>query len=323
MNTPRFAVLEKFDPRSLQRLREVPGAQVEWLPKQSDLAEVLIIRSKTEVNKELIRRFPSTKWILSTTSGFDHIDFQLTQEKGILVSHTPHSHVNSVVELTFGLLLNTVREIRLREQDVRKGHWRAEERKPGSTLQGRSLGVVGLGRIGTRVAQVAKAFGMHVSACDPYAPLKHWEATGAERCSWEELVRTVDVVTFHVPLTPRTRYLFNADTLDAVPDGLIVINTSRGEVVDESALRQGLQEGRIAAAALDVLEVEPLKLGHPLLGAPNTLITPHIGALTEQALAAAGEEALEQVSHWLAGRPVPDTLPPQAEWYLDSFPTEG
>ena len=315
MNKLKVAITDRFHPQAMSLLERHP--QIELVPLGPQV-DALIIRSKTKIEKELCERLPNLKLVISTTSGFDHMSLKVAAEKGIVLMHTPEAHAQSVAELTFALLIGCARNLQNLRVDMDKGEWRNPQRAPGTLLQGKRLGIVGLGRIGSRVARMAKAFEMQVAACDPYQEDHVWEQLQIERLSYDEILRSQDILSYHVPLTPRTRYMFNKDCLEVIQDGLILINTCRGEVIQEVALLEGLSSRQIGGAGLDVFEYEPLKVNSPLLSMNHVFVTPHTGALTETAFLQASLEGANKLIQYVETGKTSDTLPPQTEWFRDS-----
>lgn len=246
-------------------------------------ARALIVRNQTQVNAELIAAAPKLEIIGRAGAGLDNIDTQAATDAGIVVTYAPHENSVSVAELTIGLMLALARKVPAAHTDTSGGGW---NRKVfiGTELSGKTLGVVGLGRIGTLVAQRAKAFDMQIIAHDDFVDptAGHVRAIDAKLVSLDELLREADFVVCHVPLTDETREMFNADRFRLMKPTACFVNTSRGETVDETALLAALREGRIAGAALDVRSVEPPDRS-PLNELDNVILTPHIAAFTDEA----------------------------------------
>jgi D-3-phosphoglycerate dehydrogenase len=303
--------LIKADPRYL-----VSTGSVQKLSYADSLkVEVLIIRSRTLVTRDLLTQFKNLKWIISCTAGFDHIDFTATSEfPNLQICHTPSAHTQSAAELTWALLLACVRKLPQAISATQKGHW---DRQPlvGSELAGKTLGIVGLGRIGLKVAEIAHAFGMQIIAFDPYQDQERFEMAKATRLSFQELIMTADVLTFHVPSSKETKKMLRISHLEDLARGVILINTSRGDVIDPILIHEGLQSGSILAIGLDVHHKEPLPLDTPYLTHPRCISTPHIGAQTQEALKKVSLEALLKLEQISRGQSVGDTLPPKALWF--------
>jgi phosphoglycerate dehydrogenase-like enzyme len=261
---------------------------------------VVAMRERTPFPRAVLARLPNLKLLVTTGRRNDSIDLEAAREAGIPVCGTGISAI-AAPELTWGLLLALARHIPAEDAGVRRGGWQTTT---GVELAGRTLGVLGLGRIGTRIARYARAFDMTVLAWSQNLTEPVAREHGARLVSKAELFELSDIVTIHVKLSDRTRGLVGAAELDLLgPRGLLV-NTSRGPVVDEAALVAALQESRIGGAALDVFDVEPLPAGHPLRTAPNTVLTPHVGYGTAENYAVFYADAIADIEAWLAGEPV-------------------
>jgi D-3-phosphoglycerate dehydrogenase / 2-oxoglutarate reductase len=307
----KVLVLESYSMAAVARLRTAPG--VVQTDKLED-AEILLIRSQTKVDKELLDKAKNLKLVVTSTSGFDHIDWRETQKRGIVAAHTPEANARSTAELAIGLMIAFERQLPQAIKNVRGNQWR-QGLKRTQGLDGKLLGIVGLGRVGSRVAEIAHALGMKLQAYDPYVGEDVFARTRAERTGFIELLRTSDVVTFHVPLTKETKHFMNQPTFGEMQSDAYIVNTCRGPVVDENDLMVALDDGTIAGAAMDVIEREPPPAGHRLLTHPKLLLTPHIGAFTESAWERAGQEAVDKVFQFLKGEKLADTLPLSAPWF--------
>jgi len=244
--------------------------------------EVLIVRSRTKVKREIIEKGEKLQVIGRAGAGLDNIDLKAAEERGIKVLNTPEAPAYAVAELTLALMLSLARRIPFADKTMKKGKW-FKKQLVGWQLYGKTLGVIGLGNIGEKVARLAKAFGMKVLITKRTPPstelLKELEA---EFVPLEELLRKSDIVTVHVPLTPQTYHLIGEREMALMKDGAFIINTSRGKIVDEKALFQALKTKKLGGAALDVFETEPAT-NYALINLPNVICTPHIGAQTVEA----------------------------------------
>ncbi len=311
---PRILVTENITGPDMDRLRAETDLEVVFDPglwqDAARLAEALaaaegiIVRNQTKVTAELIAQAPGLKIIGRAGAGLDNIDTGAATEAGIVVSYTPRENSLSVAELALGLMLSLARMIPAADRDTRSGGWNRQT-FTGGELSGKTLGVVGIGRIGTLVAERAKAFGMTLIAHDDYADpaAPHLAALGVSFHSLDDLLEQADYVTTHVPLTDETRHLFNADRFARMKDTAFFLNTSRGEVVDEAALAEALKAGGLAGAALDVRETEPPAADHPLAGLDNVVLTPHIAAFTREAQDRVVATVCRDVANVLRGRP--------------------
>lgn len=246
-------------------------------------AHVLIVRSKTRVNKDLLKRAKRLKVIARAGVGLDNIDVSEALKRGIKIINAPEGPVSSVVELTFCLMIMALRKVLHSNLEVKKGLW---IRPIGSELSGKTLGIVGFGRIGRRVATISKTFGMNVIAYDVRDIKREGKSLGVRVVKeLPELLKTADIISLHVPLNSRTYHLISENEINMMKDGAIIVNTSRGAVVDTKALLRALENGKISAVALDVLENEPPKeeWEFKLINHNNVVVTPHIGSQTKEA----------------------------------------
>ncbi len=243
----------------------------------------IIVRNQTQVTAELMAAAPKLEVIGRAGAGLDNIETDAASEAGVVVTYAPRENSISVAELTIGLMLCLARKIPAAHLDTSEGHWNRKA-FTGIELFGKTLGVIGLGQIGTMVAERAQAFGMTIIVHDDYvAPdANHVKELDARLVSLNDLLREADFVTTHVPLTDETREMFNKERFALMKPSAMLINTSRGEVIDEEALSHALQNQQLAGAALDVRSVEPPGQS-PLDKLDNVIFTPHIAAFTEEA----------------------------------------
>ncbi len=268
-------------------------------------AKVLLVRNQTQVTAELLHAAPKLLGIGRVGVGLDNIDISVASSLGIVVVAPLNANATSVAELTIGLILAMARKIPQADRSTKEGYW---DRKGcmGMELSGKTLAICGLGRIGGMVARLARPFGMRVVAFDSF--VKHDSAivreTGALLCeSLDETLDQADFVSVHLPLTGETRQVFNRKMFASIKPGAYFINTSRGAVVDETALVEALQTGRLAGAALDVREVEPPGARGILESMPNVILTPHIGAFTIEAQQRTFEAVEVDADRLLSGQP--------------------
>lgn len=277
-------------------------------------AHGLIIRSRTSIDENFLKKAPNLQVIVTATSGFDHIDLAATQKWGVTVMHTPRANIESATQLTWSLILSCAHKTLQGHRMVKDGAW-DRDLITGIELNGRTLGVIGLGRIGSRVAEIAQAFGMIVVAHDPYAEDETFEKLKIPRLSYEEVLKTSDILTFHVPKTAETEHMLNRSQFEYIQRGVILINTSRGTVVKEADLVEALENGWVKMAGLDVFEKEPLSRESKLLKMQQVILTPHIGANTEEAFYKASSLAAQKLIYFLTDGSTSDTLPPRVPWY--------
>jgi D-3-phosphoglycerate dehydrogenase len=246
------------------------------------LAVGLIVRSATKVDGEMMARAAGLKVIGRAGVGVDNIDLAAASKRGIAVFNAPGGNTNAAAELTMALMLALARRLTEADRSMREGRWDRTSFQ-GIELKGRTLGLVGAGRIGGEVARRCQVFGMDVLVYDPYLTEDRAEQLGVRLVSLDHVIENADVISCHVPLTDETRGLIDASRFGRMKVGVLVINASRGGVIDEVALANALHDGTIAGAALDVYEREPLSEESPLRSAPNLVLTPHLGASTEEA----------------------------------------
>ena len=276
------------------------GLTKEQLLEKIKDADVLVVRSGTKVTRDVIERAEKLKVIGRAGVGVDNIDVEAATEKGIIVVNAPDASSISVAELTMGLMLAAARNIPQATASLKRGEW-DRKRFKGIELYGKTLGVIGLGRIGQQVVKRAKAFGMNIIGYDPYIPKEVAESMGVELVDdINELCKRADFITLHVPLTPKTRHIIGREQINLMKKNAIIVNCARGGLIDEKALYEALKEKKIRAAALDVFEEEPPK-DNPLLTLDNVIGTPHQGASTEEAQKAAGTIVAEQIKKVLRG----------------------
>jgi D-3-phosphoglycerate dehydrogenase len=255
----------------------------------------LIVRSATRVTRAVVAAGRDLAVIGRAGAGVDTIDVDAATERGIVVMNTPGGNTTAVAEHTLALLLALARRVPAADASLKAGRWE-KSRLVGVELFGKVLGVVGLGRIGTEVARRALAFRMHVIAFDPYLTREAAERLGVESVELDELLARADFVSLHVPLTGDTRHLLGERELARLKPGARLVNCARGGLVDEAALARAIASGQVAGAALDVLEQEPPPPDHPLVRLPQVVVTPHLGAATDEAQTAVALAIAEQVA---------------------------
>lgn len=317
----KILVTDRFSQESFMYLQSHPWAEVIradspiHLPMEHLIsAHALIIRSRTQINEELLRKARNLQVIISATSGFDHIDLEATKKWGITVMHTPTANIESAAQLTFGLVLTCASQILNAHRMVKSGEWDRDQVR-GFELSGSHYGIVGLGRIGQRVAQIAKSFNMQVAAYDPYQDDEVFEKLSVQRVSFEEILKASDVLSFHVPRTLETDQMLNRSHFEYLNRQLILVNTSRGTVIHENDLCDAIEKSYLKAVGLDVYEKEPLSRNSKLLQFPNVVLTPHIGANTEEAFYKASKIAATKLVSFFGDGSTSDTLPPRVPWY--------
>jgi phosphoglycerate dehydrogenase-like enzyme len=261
---------------------------------------VVAMRERTAFPRHVLERLSDLRLLVTTGMGNAAVDLVAARDHGVVVTGTG-GFGTPTAELTWALILGLARDIVQEDESIRSGGW---QRAVGADLAGSTLGVVGLGKLGSRVADIGLAFGMEVIAWSQNLQSATAQARGVRAVSKDELFRTADVVTIHLQLSERTRGLITKDDLALLKPTATIINTSRGPIIDEGALLDALSSGQLAGAGLDVFDVEPLPDDHPLRSAPRTLLTPHIGYVTDGTYQVFYREIVEDIAAFLAGQPV-------------------
>lgn len=299
----KILVADKISPKGVAYLRQQPGFEViEAYPsRERDLlalvrdVQAIAVRSETKITKEVFAAAPLLKVVGRAGVGVDNVDVEAATEHGVVVMNTPGGNTIATAELTFTHILCGARPIARADATMRAGKWE-RGKLAGVELFKKTLGIVGMGRIGGEVAKRALAFGMKVVAYDPYLAPSRAKAMGVEAVTLDELLPQADYITVHMPLTDETRHMIDEAALAKCKKGVRLFNCARGGIIKEAALVAGLQTGHVAAAGLDVFEDEPLAKDHPLLSLPTVTLTPHLGASTAEAQEAVGIEIAEQIA---------------------------
>lgn len=305
----RILVADGLAEEGLRRLREAAevvvhsGLAEEALARELQEVDAVIVRSATRVSARALEGAARLRVIARAGVGVDNIDVEAATRQGILVLNAPEASTTAAAEHTMALLLALVRHIPQAHASLASGRW-ARESFVGTELAGKTLGVVGLGKIGSEVARRALAFGMRVLAHDPYVTDERARRLGVTLVEWHDLLRSSDVVTLHVPLSPETRALIGPAELEVMKPGAYLVNCARGGLVDEGALLEALERGHVAGAALDVFSQEPPPRDHPLLRHPRVVVTPHLGGSTIEAQRSIALAIADQVLAALRGEPV-------------------
>jgi len=262
--------------------------------------DIVVVRSRTKITKEMIDRATQCKIIARVGVGLDNIDVDAAKAKNIRVINAVEGAMNAVAELVLGLMLSMAREIPRADREIRNGKWLKKELM-GIELSGKYLGIVGLGNIGKRLAKLARGLNMNIIGFDVMPIADDFSRdVGLIKADIDTLLSSADFISFHVPLTDATHHLVNAKRISTMKKTAYIINTSRGEIIDEDALYDALKEGRIAGAALDVFEKEPA-IGNKLTTLSNVICTPHIGAQTKEAQTLAANVIGEKIIMILRG----------------------
>ena len=313
---PKIVVADQIDPAARERLVksaevvDVEGTDLPTLLAALPEADALIVRSETQVTAEVIAAGPHLRVVARAGVGVDNVDLDAATRAGVLVLNTPGANRISAGEHAIALLLAVTRQLVIADASTRAGRWERKLLRP-IDLAGRTVGVVGLGRVGTVVATRLKAFDMEVIAYDPFISADRFADLGVVACDYMEMLTRVDVITFHVPSTDATRHMLDADRIALMRPGSIVINAARGDIVDQDALAAALRSGHLWAAGVDVFPQEPARES-PLFDLPNVVLSPHTGGSSAEALANVGEMMSTTTLAALAGQAVPNAvnLPP-------------
>ncbi|HAA89718.1 MAG: D-3-phosphoglycerate dehydrogenase SerA [Thermoanaerobacterales bacterium 50_218] len=310
---PKILVGDKIVDEAIEMLREEADVDVKIKVPQEELEEIiedydaLIVRSVPLVTEEVLRRGKRLKVVGRAGNGVDNIDVEAATRYGVVVVNTPDSNSISAAEQTIALMLASARNLPQAHHRVKSGGWGRNEFM-GSELYGKTVGIIGLGRIGSLVATRLRAFGMRVIAYDPYIPLERFERFGAERKeTLEDLIREADFITVHTPKTEETIGMIGREQFKIAKKGVRVVNCARGGIIDEEALAEALRQGIVASAGLDVFSKEPCT-GNPLLEFDNVVVTPHLGATTYEAQHRVGTDVARYVLSVLKGEIVPNMV---------------
>ncbi len=285
---------------------DVDGTDLPALLDAIGDADALVVRSETQVTAEVLAAAPKLKVVARAGVGVDNIDIPAATRAGVLVLNAPGTNAISAGEHTIAMLLGLTRQLPYANATTHAGEWKRKQVKP-IDLRGRTVGMVGMGRVGSIVARRLKAFEMHVIAYDPYLPDARFAEVGVEEVSLEQVFTRSDIVTFHCPSTPETRHLLNAETLATMKPGAIVLNAARGDIVDQAALADAIRSGHIAGAGVDVFPSEPCT-DSPLFGLENVIVTPHTGGSSIEALEAVGRVIGATTIAALRGESVPNAV---------------
>ena len=261
-------------------------------------AEAVIVRSATKITPEVMDKAPKLRVVGRAGVGVDNVDVDYATNRGIVVMNTPAGNTISTTELTFSMMMALARKIPQAHMSMKEGKW---DRKlyAGAELSGKTLGICGMGRIGSQVARRAIAFGMRILAHDPYLSLNKARELQVELLELDELLGRSDFITVHMPLTDQTRDMINAESFTKMKDGVHLINCARGGIINEADLVAAVNGGKVAGAALDVYETEPCPEDSPLRTVPNIVMTPHLGASTKEAQESVGIEVAEGIIDFL------------------------
>lgn len=287
MDKMKVIIADQINEKGIEDLKEVAEVVVDTSITQEELINIIkdfdaiIVRSRTKVTRAVIEAAEKLKIIARAGVGVDNVDVEAATERGIMVVNAPESTSVTVAEHAMGLIMALTRKISIADKSVKEGKWE-KSRFMGIELNGKTLGIIGLGRIGTQVSIRAKAFGMEILVYDPYVTEEAGAEIGVRVVDLEYLLKNSDVMTIHVPLTPETKYLISKAEFEIMKENAIIVNCARGGIINEDDLYEALANGKLMGAGLDVFEKEPPE-DSPLLTLDNVVLTPHIGASTQEA----------------------------------------
>lgn len=300
-------VCDPISPKGIALLQQRPEFHVTVLEKRLPEAELLpvvaemdalVVRSETKVTQNVLAAAPRLKAVGRAGVGVDNVDVEAATRRGVVVMNTPAGNTVSTAELTFSMLMALARKIPQADASMKAGQWNRKAFQ-GVELYGKTLGILGIGRIGSEVARRAIAFGLRVLAYDPFLSLSRAKALQVELVDLDELYSRSDFITVHMPLTEQTRDMLNAAAFAKMKRGVRVLNCARGGIVNEADLAEAIRSGHVAGAALDVYATEPLPADSPLRALPQLVLTPHLGASTEEAQDNVGIEVAELLTDYL------------------------
>ncbi len=304
----RVLIADKLHPAGVELLRKTPGIEVIVgdKPDAATLCELaadvhaIVVRSRTTITEGVLEAAPELQVVGRAGIGVDNIDVTAASRRGVLVMNAPSGNNITTAEHALAMLMALARRIPQATASLRAGRWE-KSRFVGRELYERTLGVVGLGNIGRLVATRARALGLMVIAADPFTTSEFADKLGVVLVEVDALLARADAITIHTPLTPKTRGLIGAEAFEKVRPGLLLVNCARGGIVDEAALLEALEKGKVAGAALDVFETEPPPADHPLLTRDGVICTPHLGASTGEAQEKVAVELAQQIADFLTG----------------------
>src|SRR5438105_5080331 len=300
-------ICDPISPKGIEYFKQQPGFRVTVLDKRLSEAELLpvvgeaeamVVRSETKVTRKVIEAAPRLKVVGRAGVGVDNVDVDAATQRGIVVMNTPSGNTISTAELTFSMLMALARKIPQAHSSMKAGEWNRKAFQ-GTELYNKTLGILGMGRIGSEVAKRALAFGMTVLAYDPYLNLARAKALQVELMELDELYARSDFITVHMPMSDETNGMINASAFAKMKKGVRVLNCARGGIINEKDLYDAITSGKVSGAALDVYEVEPLPKDFPLRTLPQMIMTPRLGASTEEAQENVGIEVAEAITDYL------------------------
>ncbi len=269
----------------------------------------LVITNKTVISEEIMKQCPRIEYIGVLATGYNVIDLAAAKRKGIVVTNIPTYGTDAVSQFTIALLLELCHHAGAHSDSVKQGDWSKCEdfcywKYPLIELSGKTMGIIGFGKIGRGTARIAEALGMKILAYKPGGIAQEYLSSSIQQVTLEELLQGSDVISLHCPLFPETKGIINKHTIAQMKDGVMIINTSRGPLINEQDLREALVAGKVAGAAVDVVSAEPITMDNPLLNAPNIIITPHIAWAPREARQRLMDIAVDNVKAYIKGTPI-------------------
>lgn len=310
----KVLVCDPISDKGIEILKSEPGIQVDVCLKKTEDElcglvgdyQGIVVRSETKITKKILEQARQLKVVGRAGVGIDNIDVEAATLAGVVVVNTPDGNTISAAELTMGMMLALARHIPQADSSLRQGQWN-RSKYVGVELRNKTLGIVGFGKIGSEVGRRSKVFGMNVLAYDPYINAESAKRLGAEAVSLETLLKESDIITVHMPLTSETRHMISTEQFAIMKDGVRVLNVARGGIIDEDALYEAVQSKKVAGAALDVYEKEPITES-PLFGLPEVIVTPHLGASTAEAQVNVAIDVTYEIIRVLRGEPVQNAV---------------
>ncbi|HIG28422.1 MAG TPA: phosphoglycerate dehydrogenase [Verrucomicrobiales bacterium] len=303
----KILICDPISPKGIERLKAQSELEVHVCDKPPEKEELIsliqdavavIVRSETKIPEEVMLAAPNLKVVGRAGVGVDNIDVESATKRGIVVMNTPSGNTISTAELTFSMLMASARKIPQANMSMKAGEWNRKAFK-GTELYNKTLGIIGLGRIGSEVARRAVAFGMRILGYDPYLTLSRAKALQLELAELDEIYQRSDFITVHIPMTPETKGMLNKAAFSKMKRNVRLINCARGGIIDENDLVEAVEKGQVAGAALDVYEKEPLDSESPLRKSSQIIMTPHLGASTSEAQENVGIEVADIISDYV------------------------
>ncbi|MDX9872540.1 MAG: phosphoglycerate dehydrogenase [Clostridia bacterium] len=310
----KVLVCDPISDKGLEILKSEPGIQVDVHLKKTEeelcaLAgdyQGIVVRSETKITKKILEHAKQLKVVGRAGVGIDNIDVEAATLAGVVVVNTPDGNTISAAELTMGMMLAMARHIPQADQSLRQGQWN-RSKYVGVELHGKTLGIIGFGKIGSEVGRRSKAFGMNILAYDPYINVESAKRAGVEAASLDTLLKESDIITVHMPLTSETKHMICHEQFAKMKEGVRILNVARGGIIDEDALYEAVKNKKVAGAALDVYEKEPITES-PLFGLPEVIVTPHLGASTAEAQVNVAIDVTYEILRVLRGEPVQNAV---------------